>query len=765
MLQLLVWILTIQVLGLTAFPFLFKIMPDLRDRGFAISKLIALSSLGLASWLATMLDISGPTVNLLILIILIFIGSSIYFSIRNLRQICQFFKREWKVLLIAELIFLIILAIFAFFKFNDPSINHTEQPMDLAFLNAAMVAGPGGPLDPWMKGETISYYYFGYWIFGNLGSLTYTKPEITYNLSLIFIPSLMGSAVFGLTCSLLPSGVKLRSILGVGIVSSLSVVFLSNLYGGLSFIAQNRMADTAFWDKICIQGLNSSSFNIVDSWRPIEFWWWFRSSRIVNFFGDSCGGQGIDYTINEFPFFSYLLGDLHPHVMGAPFLIMFCTLCLGAAYRGASSKVNIRTLSLILLIAIAGATTSFVNMWSIPIVIITLVFIYLLRWMAGYEHNLLHTMFVPIGALSLAALFLFPFLYKFQSYLTGLQPSPVQTGLVHFLIMWGPLLLFVVPYIVSQFWSTPVSLKWRKSLLIASIVAFSPWLIRAFLPAGMNPDGPGFTGVSVPITGLIFISTATALSKIQTMGLARQPLILLLMNLGLILILIPELFFIGDIYGNRMNTVFKFYYQAWIFLAISTGLVVHFWAKNYFPGRTRHRWTLRIWGTATLAIFIIGMYYAPAAIATKTSESHLQSFDGLVFIDEQGPHTRNAIHFVRSTIKKSDGIVEAVGEWGDAGIISMNTGVPNIVNWPGHQKQWRGNSIDIEQRVADVKTIYETFDIALAKKLLDKYQVKYIVVGPIEAHTYGTSGLSKFQNMGVRVFGSQPNIEIYKLQN
>ena len=267
-----------------------------------------------------------------------------------------------------------------------------------------MVAGPGGPLDPWMKGETISYYYFGYWIFGNLGSLTYTKPEITYNLSLIFIPSLMGSAVFGLTCSLLTSGVKLRSILGVGIVSSLSVVFLSNLYGGLSFIAQNRMADTAFWDKICIQGLNSSSFNIVDSWRP-------------------------------------------------PFLIMFCTLCLGAAYSGASSKVNIRTLSLILLIAIAGATTSFVNMWSIPIVIITLVFIYLLRWMAGYEHNLLHTMFVPIGALSLAALFLFPFLYKFQSYLTGLQPSPVQTSLVQFLIMWGPLLLFVVPYIVSEAFS------------------------------------------------------------------------------------------------------------------------------------------------------------------------------------------------------------------------------------------------------------------------------------------------------------------------
>ena len=247
-----------------------------------------------------------------------------------------------------------------------------------------MGAGNGGPLDPWMRGEQISYYYFGYWIFGNIGSLTFTRPEITYNLSLIFIPALMGTAVFGLASSLLPHSTKIRSLIGVGVISSVSTIFLSNLYGGLSFVAQNRMANSAFWDKICIEGLGSTTARAVDSWRPIEFWWWFKSSRIVNFFGESCDKQGIDYTINEFPFFSYLLGDLHPHVMGGPFLIMFCTLCLGASFRGSPSKLNKSTLSLIILIAISGATVSFVNMWSIPVVVTILLFIYLLRWISGY---------------------------------------------------------------------------------------------------------------------------------------------------------------------------------------------------------------------------------------------------------------------------------------------------------------------------------------------------------------------------------------------
>ena len=146
------------------------------------------------------------------------------------------------------------------------------------------------------------------------------------------------------------------------------------------------------------------------------------------------------------------------------------------------------------------------------------------------------------------------------------------------------------------------------------------------------------------------------------------------------------------------------------------------------------------------------------------SESNFKSFDGLVFIDDRGGNTRDAIRYVRSTVSKSDGILEAVGEWGDAGIISMNSGVPNIINWPGHQKQWRPNDLTIEQRVADVKTIYETIDIDLARKLLDKYQVKYVVVGPKESQIYGSPGLLKFENMGVKVFGSQPNIEIYKLR-
>ena len=138
--QLLAWILIVQILGFAAFPLVSRVIPDLRDKGFTISKLVALSSLGLISWLVSILGISGPSTIMLFVTVLILIFFSTCLGFKQISQISYFFKREWRLICASEVVFLVILGIFAFFKFNDPSINHTEQPMDLAFLNAAMGA-------------------------------------------------------------------------------------------------------------------------------------------------------------------------------------------------------------------------------------------------------------------------------------------------------------------------------------------------------------------------------------------------------------------------------------------------------------------------------------------------------------------------------------------------------------------------------------------------------------------------------------------------
>ena len=84
----------------------------------------------------------------------------------------------------------------------DPAINHTEQPMDIAFLNACYNSGFGNPNDIWFNGESINYYYFGYWIISVLGKLSFIPAYIAYNLALALIPALSAMVIFGFSFNL-----------------------------------------------------------------------------------------------------------------------------------------------------------------------------------------------------------------------------------------------------------------------------------------------------------------------------------------------------------------------------------------------------------------------------------------------------------------------------------------------------------------------------------------------------------------------------------
>ena len=100
---------------------------------------------------------------------------------------------------------------------------------------------------------------------------------------------------------------------------------VSNLAGVLEFMRANVIGSQGFYDWIAIEGLDGPAESATQSWYPEEFWWWFRVTRIINTFVD---GRGIDYTIQEFPFFSFMLGDLHPHVSAIPFAILFTAFVL-----------------------------------------------------------------------------------------------------------------------------------------------------------------------------------------------------------------------------------------------------------------------------------------------------------------------------------------------------------------------------------------------------------------------------------------------------
>ena len=131
-------------------------------------------------------------------------------------------------------------------------------------------------------------------------------------------------------------------------------------------------------------------------------------------------------------------------------------------------------------------------------------------------------------------------------------------------------------------------------------------------------------------------------------------------------------------------------------------------------------------------------------------------------------------------------MVEAVGEWFDAGLISRSTGVPTIVNWPHHQKQWRGVTVELDLagqnpadacnelgpekastyivcRELDVARIYQTSDVEEARNLLALYDVDYVYAGPRERAQYGEDGLAKFESFMATVF-SDDDVVIYQVR-
>ena len=190
--DILLWLITVEIIGLAAFAPAYFLLPKLADRGWGLSKPLGILIVGYIAWILSTLRLV-PSVRLtllVIVIILVALAAALFYARRD--EIIAFIKREWRLLAAAELVFLAFFALWTLFRAFDPAINHTEQPMDFAFLNASIRSTFGQPEDPWMRGESISYYYFGYWMMGALSEISGVASNISYNLSLALIPLPVG---------------------------------------------------------------------------------------------------------------------------------------------------------------------------------------------------------------------------------------------------------------------------------------------------------------------------------------------------------------------------------------------------------------------------------------------------------------------------------------------------------------------------------------------------------------------------------------------
>ena len=619
MLDALRWLITVELIGLAAFPLAFYLLPRLADRGFTLSKPLGILLVSYLFWLLGLAHI--PTVQpIAIALVLLMAALSAYIAYRNFDDLRDFIAREWRTIVIAEAIFLVFFIGWTLFRSYDPFINHTEQPMDLALLSASINSQFGHPEDPWLRGEPVSYYYFGYWMMGALSQISAIQSHISYNLAIALIPAMSAMGIFGIVFNMVRMDKARSGVAGTddmstvrasvsaaladsthrklaiiaGIAAALFLVIVANLEGVLEFMRLNGMGSQGFYDWIRINDLPGPIEMPPQSWTPPDFWWWFHASRVINTFD---GIHFIDNTIQEFPFFSFLLGDMHPHVMSIPFIALFIGIALNIYRLPSDFWRNYRSVypyAIVLTAALVLGGLGFNNLWDMPTFAALLIGVLAIRaYREGSDiPQSIALAFFPVGLaiLALAALMYSPYLLDINAGVNGIGVVITHTRAIHMFIVWGLFLTAVTPFLLATFWQTTVQRDWAAQTLTAGALAFAPWLLwtLAYLPSdGSIEEVIGrFIGI-LPLTALVAIGVYNALYLARQENEGGRLFATVLAVLGLGLIIGSEFLFIRDFFNNRGNTVFKLYYQAWILLAAASAFAVYYWLSTI---RNRTSW-------------------------------------------------------------------------------------------------------------------------------------------------------------------------------
>jgi uncharacterized membrane protein len=278
----------------------------------------------------------------------------------------------------------------------------------------------------------------------------------------------------------------------------------------------------------------------------------------------------------------------------------------------------------------------------------------------------------------------------------------------------------------------------------------------------VDNEGAGITDVAQRFIDVLPLAVAAGVGMYVLVHRARNGgadgglFALMLVALSLYMLYGVELLFVRDLFGNRMNTVFKVYYQVWIFLAVAGAYALHYWSSRHGFWKPSARLISKTVAGVAAVLVVVAVYYPVAAAFSKANGfSGDPTLDGLSIVARAGSSERAAIDWINDNTGPEDTIVEAVGgSYSSFGRISSATGRPTVLGWAGHEHQWRGTREPFDGRAEDIETIYTTANPAEASELLDKYDVDYVYVGKLERQEYGLASVAKFDGFATRVFES-----------
>ena len=836
------WYLITQIVSLAALPLTLRIFRHLPDKGYAFARVLGILLVSLLLWLGTsyglLRNTTGGAWLALLLVAFLSLRTILHRDesegLRPLSTLRSSLLRlpSRSYMITVEVLFFLAFAAWTLVRSYDPSISHTEQLMDLMFINGIWSSPTYPPRDPWLAGYAISYYYLGYWMISTLAHFTGQLPEIAYNLGQASWFGLLVTASFGVGYNLFrlrvqeqpgdveasghadatADGGTVASVQLVlptlaGLLTSVAVALTSNLHvilewlyaQGVRLDGLNRLVDVYNFPK---------KANVSGLWYIDSGWtWWWRASRVIE--DVDLSGNHIEI-IDEFPIFSYVLGDNHPHLLAMPFVLLVIAIAMNwffadrrdirgplFAQKRSTEEENERSGSfvsrmicyfssvtrplgpagLLLLIAATGALL-FLNTWDFPPYWLLMLLVALLtgarqgkKVAAVLGHALARAATLGIMLILGALLLYLPYFLTAQSQAGGILPNLLHpTRLPQFLLMYGHFLLAVAGLLI---------ITWREQRPSAAALAVAVPLVvgmpvvylitTGVLTANASGETPAFAGhaseflanivnrrLGQPWTfllmgGLTSLTLGLLWQRFADPGKASRTttFVLCLVAIASLLTYMPEIAFLRDNFGNRMNTVFKFYYQGWLLLGIVAAYTIawHIYltarrSRSGGAGEGQMSFVVFVPTALSLLLILACLIYpvAGAFAKIKGTGTRQPTLNGLAYV---GGDELAVIDWIRGNTRPEDVILEAKGTSYrvSSARISAATGRATLLGWDGHEAQWRGRAYAemADGRAEAIREIYQSPRPSTLQELLGSWQIDYLLVGPEERVQYGVT--------------------------
>jgi YYY domain-containing protein len=798
----LIWWVLVQVFGLVALPLAFRLFRRLPDRGYGVSKALGLLLVSYLFWLLGILGFLRNDSGSAILSLVVVAGAAaLFYHARagaSQDSLSAWLRANWKLILLTEVVFALAFGSWAVYRANVSRVMTSggEKFMELAFLNSLQRSETLPPPDPWLSGFAISYYYFGYLMMSILTRLSGVAPSVGFNMGGALLFALTATGVFSLVYNLVASNTRgqranddapsqarreQRVAIAMAALGIVLVMFLGNLEGALEVAHWKGLGSEGFWEWLDIADLDEAPPTHQDNpamanryTRP--GWWWWRASRVVFDYNlpdwphRSDGEAERRENIDEFPFFSFLLGDMHPHVLALPFIMLALSASLALLFKGAVESWDRWELGLLALIF--GAL-GFLNTWDLPIQWAIAITAYTWGRLTHSQDEVTHirphlrpilTLAIPLVAGSF--LLYAPFYVGFQSQAGGpLAHVHSSTRLAQFGVMFGPLLFILLAFLAwglvrarrrgrltlhTGAWVGVSLLLLSTGMLLATALAIrlSP-RVRALVAPGMTDEPTQIAlrylgmRLSVPwvtllLLGMIGAAVALLASALRTASPDEPPLFgrtahlaLFLLIAGALMTLAPEYVYLKDVFGVRMNTVFKFYFQAWILWSVAAAGAIYtmLFSQEKLGGLPR-----TLFGGGLALVISLGLVYPLLSIPDRLKEfPEAPTLDGTAYFATERPADYAAVQWLNAHVEGSPVILEKPGgAYEYEGRISAQTGLPTVLGWAGHEHQWRGNTIEQDRRAAAIRELCATTDLQRTLTLLREYDITYVYVGSLE---------------------------------